>query len=111
MNVITTSEEMYESIMADFDREQGQFFKPQILGIERSKAIMQRLKMYSSQDLKNIYDCMNFWAWSPLLGEKPDGWDDMRNTGRSWDDETPNKVDIIRPFMRYIDARLSEIRA
>lgn len=57
--------------------------------------------------LISIYKSLNIWEWTELLGEKPDGWDEMPNYKKITMGECQTKDAIIRPYMRAINKRIS----
>lgn len=57
--------------------------------------------------LISIYKSLNHWEWTPLLGEKPAGWDEMPNYKKSTMSKDMTKDAIIRPYMKAINKRIS----
>lgn len=63
---------------------------------------------FSDSFLKSIYLQFNHWLWPEILGEKPEGWDEMPNYRKPYMDEhVTTKDDIIRPYMTVIKTRIS----
>lgn len=67
---------------------------------------VSELENMSEQTLISIYKTLNYWGWSWMLGEKPEGWDEMPNYRKPCMDECQTKADIIRPYMRAIARRI-----
>lgn len=65
------------------------------------------LNQMSNLTLISIYKSLNYWEWTPLLGEKPAGWDEMPNYKKTTMGECQTKDAIIRPYMRAINKRIS----
>lgn len=64
------------------------------------------LNTFSDSTLISIYKTLNFWEWPEILGEKPEGWDDMPSYKKPWTGECKTKEDIIRPYMKEIRKRI-----
>lgn len=62
---------------------------------------------FSKSTLGSIYKTFNSWGWPEILGEKPDGWDEMPNYRKPYMDECQTRADIIRPYMNVIKTRIS----
>lgn len=67
---------------------------------------VSELEHMSEQTLINIYKTLNYWGWSWILGEKPEGWDEMPNYRKPYMGECLTKADIIRPYMRVIQKKV-----
>lgn len=64
---------------------------------------VEEMKSMSRSQLISIYKSLNVWGWHELMGEKPDGWDEIPNYKKPYMDECVTKEDIIRPYMRAIN--------
>ncbi len=63
------------------------------------------LSRFTEDELCQIHNSLNRWEWNELLGEKPDGWDSMKNfrnpyIGRRF---FKSKYKIITPIHRQIE--------
>lgn len=67
---------------------------------------VSELENMLEQTLISIYKTLNYWGWPWMLGEKPEGWDEMPNYRKPYMDECQTKADIIRPYMRVIARRI-----
>lgn len=60
----------------------------------------------SNSELIRIFHIFNYWRWPDVLGEKPDGWDDMPNYKKPFMEECQTKEDIMRPYVKVIYSRI-----
>lgn len=83
--------------------------KTQGFGIEEVSKIIsvEEMKGMPKSQLISIYESLNVWEWSELLGEKPYGWDELPNYQKPYMDECKTKKDIIHPYMRAINEIIS----
>lgn len=68
---------------------------------------VEEMRNIPVSQLKDIYTFLNMWEWSELLGNKPDGWDEMSNHQKPYMGECVTKEDIIRPYMNAISTTIS----
>lgn len=71
---------------------------------------VSELNNMSESQLISIYRSLNYWNWSPLLGEAPKGWDKMPNYKKPNMGECQTKADIIRPYMKLIESKVPDRR-
>ena len=69
----------------------------------RTIVSVEKIKAMPKSQLIRIFKTLNVWEWSYLLGEKPEGWDEMPNYKKPYMDECETKEDIIRPYMKEIE--------
>lgn len=64
---------------------------------------VDELKNMPVSVLVNIYKTMNYWRWPTVLGDVPDGWDELPNYKKPWmRSECKTKAEIIRPYAEEI---------
>lgn len=67
---------------------------------------VDKLSSMSNLMLVTIYRSLNNWQWPKVMGEKPEGWDEMPNYHKPHMSECITKEDIIRPYMQFINEKI-----
>lgn len=63
------------------------------------------------ETIVSIYKDLNQWKWSDLLGDAPEGWDEMPKYKKPhMSEDVITKTDIIRPYASAIKQKYQEIR-
>ena len=66
---------------------------------------IEELNRFSDETLVNLYKTLNYWIWSPLLGEEPEEWNEMPNYRKPHMGECATKEDIIRPYKNLLKSK------
>lgn len=76
-----------------------------------SKEIQQRILSCTREQMLQIHADLNEWRWNNLLGEKPEGYDNLP----TWNTKLihkifkrKNKDDIVAPIIRLINKNFTE---
>ncbi len=67
---------------------------------------VEQLMDFSDSVLVDIYRTLNYWQWPEILGDKPEGWEEMPNYKKPYMGECKTKEEVIRPYMDMIRARI-----
>lgn len=68
----------------------------------------EALLNFSKSTLISLYRIFNNWGWPLILGEKPEGWNEMPNYRKPYmDEDVKTKAGIIRPYMQVIKTKIS----
>lgn len=66
------------------------------------------LKSLSTEELLDIWDTTNGWEWHPLLGDKPDSFDELPLLKKKWQFWIKRtKEDYIHPVWCAVDGLLT----
>ena len=68
---------------------------------------VEEMRNIPVSQLKEIYTFLNMWEWPELLGNKPDGWDEIPNYQKPYMGEGMTKEAVIRPYMNVISTIIS----
>jgi len=66
------------------------------------------LKNFTEKQLMQIYNKLNRYKWSNLLGEKPEIWDNLPNYILNNPDGKLAKNNIVSPICIYIESKISQ---
>ncbi len=73
--------------------------------------IRKKIDLCTREQLLQIRHDLNDWKWNDLLGQKPEGFDDLPYSNTKWLHKLvkrKNKYDIVHPIIMYISGMFSE---
>lgn len=72
---------------------------------------VKEMMAMQKETIVSIYKDLNQWKWSDLLGDAPEGWDEMPKYKKPYmSEDVITKADIIRPYASAIKQKYQEIR-